>query len=467
MNGMSKQLNFDDPDSAIALFRYGLIANLVHEPVTSGKLEEALRQIAARTYNIPHSRRVRVSLSSVRRYLKAYQKGGFDALKPRERSDAGAPRVFDRMVLDLAVSLREAQPGRTTPMIAEHLKRDGIHVNPHTLDTYLRKLGKTRRMLDTDPKIRRRFEREHTNSLWQGDTLQGPWLPDPERPNLRRRAHLCCFIDDHSRMIVYGEWFFDEQLPRLERVLKIAILRRGLPKALYVDNGKIFHAVQFGAACASLGINKIHAQPYDPEAKGKIERFFSTVRAQFLPEVEASGITTLDVLNQSFLAWLDQIYHARVHTETEQSPFERFTSGLDADTVRIPDQEALRQAFLWRATRKVSKLSTIELQGNTYSVDLRLGRRGQTIELRFDPFDLSRLDIYQHNKLIAPVDLVHQKNQYHLQIMQLVPEYLRSHADPNAGRAFLAQLCAEHDEALRKQIGIIKFSNLDQNSSAK
>lgn len=459
--------DFLDPPSEIALFRYGLIASLIHEPVASGRLEAQLRLIAARSYLIPYSKRTRVSLASVRRYLKSFQKGGFEALKPRERSDAGVPRAFDQTVLDRAVALREAQPDRTTPMIAEHLKQDGIRVNPHTLTTYLRKLGKTRRQLDTDPKVRRRFERAHSNSLWQGDTLQGPWLPDPDRPNLKRRAHLCAFIDDHSRFVVYGEWFFDEQLPRLERVLKVAILRRGLPKALYVDNGKIFQAIQFGAACASLGIEKRHTPPYDAPAKGKIERFFSTMRMQFLPEVEAARITTLDVLNLSFLAWLDQVYHTRVHSETQQSPFERFTSGLDSDTVRIPDAETLRQAFLWRDTRKISKLSTIELYGNTYYVDTRLGRRGQTIELRFDPFDLSRLDIYQHGKLVAPVDLVQQKNQYHYQIMQLVPEYLRTHVDPSAGHAFLARLRAEHDAALRKQIGIIKFSNLDSTQPSK
>lgn len=240
MMRMSTQLTFDDPDSDVALFRYGLIAGLLHEPATSGKLEAELRLIAARTYQIPHSRRTRVSLSSVRRYLKTFQKGGFEALKPHTRADAGVPRAFDPAVLQQALALREAQPDRTTPMIAEHLKRDGMQVNAHTLDTHLRRAGKTRRQLAKQVQPRRRFERDHPNSLWQGDTLQGPWLTDPEHPERRRRAHLCCFIDDHSRMIVYGEWFFDEHLPRLERVLKIAILRRGLPKALYVDNGQIF-----------------------------------------------------------------------------------------------------------------------------------------------------------------------------------------------------------------------------------
>ena len=163
----------------------------------------------------------------------------------------------------------------------------------NVLATHLRQQGKTRRLLAEKPRTYQRFEREHSNALWQGDAMVGPWLPDPNAPGKKRRAHLFCFLDDHSRLVPYAEFFFDEALPRLERVLKVGILRRGLPKAIYVDNAKVYSARQFEAACASLGIRKMHAAPYSPEAKGKQERFFSTVRMQFLPEVEASEITTL------------------------------------------------------------------------------------------------------------------------------------------------------------------------------
>jgi transposase len=193
---MTKALDFDDPASEIALFRYGLIAQLIHEPATSGRLEESLRQIASKRYVIPHSKRTQVSITSARRYLKAFKRGGFEALKPQARSDAGVPRAFSQETLAQATALREAQPDRTTPMIVEHLKREGMTVNAHTLTTHLRKLGKTRRMLAREPKMHRRFEREHVNSLWQGDALHGPWLPDLERPNQNKRAHLFALIDD-------------------------------------------------------------------------------------------------------------------------------------------------------------------------------------------------------------------------------------------------------------------------------
>lgn len=118
----------------------------------------------------------------------------------------------------------------------------------------------------------KRFEWDQVNALWQGDALVGSWLPDPERPAKMRRAHLFAFIDDHSRLVPYAEWFWEEALPRMKRVLKLAILRRGLPMAIYVDNGLVYASTQFEAALASLGIRRLHSRPYVPQGRGKVER---------------------------------------------------------------------------------------------------------------------------------------------------------------------------------------------------
>jgi putative transposase len=112
------------------------------------------------------------------------------------------------------------------------------------------------------PRTYRRFEREQVNSLWQGDMMFGPWLPDPRTPGKKRQAHLFCFLDDHSRLVFHVEFFFDEALPRMERVLKVGILKRGIPAAIYVDNSKVYQATQFAVVCDSLGMRCIHAAPY-------------------------------------------------------------------------------------------------------------------------------------------------------------------------------------------------------------
>ena len=194
---MANSLDFDDPAIEQALFRYGLIASLVHHPPAAGRLEGELRALAAQTYTIPYSRRQHVSISTVRRYLRAYLAHSFEALLSRRRSDAGRPRAFDVELLKRAIALREQQPGRTTPMLLEILEREGQHANAHTLDTHLRKAGKTRKLLRASATPHIRFERDHVNALWQSDVTDGSWLPDPARPDHMRRTHLIAFLDDH------------------------------------------------------------------------------------------------------------------------------------------------------------------------------------------------------------------------------------------------------------------------------
>jgi putative transposase len=447
-------------NTEIALFRYGLIASLLFTPLPAGQVEQVLRQIASQRYPIPYSRRTRVGISTLRRYLRAYQAGGFDALRPQERTDKGVPRALPPEVLEKAIALRQEQPARTTPMLVELLQRDPeLHLpgplNAHTLTTHLRQHGKTRRLLAQSPRAFHRFEKEAVNDLWQGDAMVGPWLPDPSVPGKKKRAHLFCFLDDHSRLVPHAEFFWEEALPRLERVLKVAILKRGLPQALYVDNGQVYHATQFAAACAALGIDCRHTAPYAPESKGKQERFFRTVRLQFLPEVETSAIATLSALNESFWAWLELVYHRTAHSETGQSPLERFQAGLS--TVRQADGETLRKAFLWREKRRVRKDGRIALQGNTYRVDAQFV--GRQIELRFDPFDLAMLEVWLDGNCFGKASVVQQGREQHIAVEHLTASPTQN-PPPKSSLDYLAVLRAEYQQHLRQQAGTLRFTQL-------
>jgi putative transposase len=449
-----------DLNTDIALFRYGLIAQLVHTPPDTGQQERLLREIASRTYTIPGSTRTHVSITTLRRYLKTYREKGFDALRPGPRTDVGAPRAFPPEVLDKAIALREEQPSRTTQTIVDILQRDESlslprSVNVHTLTTHLRRRGKTRRVLAQTGKTYRRFERDHVNSLWQGDALVGPWLPDPYAPGKKRRAHLFAFIDDHSRLVPYAEFFFDEALPRMERVLKVALLRRGVPLAVYVDNGQVYSSTQFSAACATLGIQRIQTAPYSPEAKGKIERWFETLRAQFLPEVDASNLTTLADLNESLWAWLECVYHQHEHSETKQTPLARYTAGLEQ--VRHADPETVRRAFLWREKRKVRKDATLSLQGNRYQVEPQWA--GRTIELRFDPFDLSQIELYLDGACLGLATVLVQNRQRHLAVERLATEP-PDPPKPKSSLDYLAALRAEYHAQQQRELGPLQFTQL-------
>lgn len=446
----------------IALFRYGLISALLFDPLAAGELEKALRQIAGKRYPIPYSTRTKVGVSTLRRYLKLYQQGGFDALRPKGRSDKGRPRAFPAQVIQKAIALREEQPARTTTTLADILKRDPELSpeqipNAHTLASHLRSCGKTRRLLAQNPRTYRRFEREHVNSLWQGDAMAGPWLPDPFAAGKKRRAHLFCFLDDHSRLIPHAEFFWDEALPRMERVLKVGILKRGIPAAIYVDNGKVYQATQFAVACASLGIRCIHAAPYSPEGKGKQERFFETVRLQFMPEVEQSELSTLEELNQSFWAWLEIVYHPREHSETEQSPLLRYQAGMAQ--VRAADPEVIRKAFLWREERKVRKDGCIELQGNTYQVDPTFA--GRKLQLLFDPFDLSQIELFFGGNSFGVATVIQQGREKHIAVERLATQPLEP-PKPKTSLDYLAALRSEYQQLQRKQAGRLQFARLKE-----
>jgi putative transposase len=442
----------------IALFRYALIAALLNHPLERGELTAHLKMLAAQTHRIPFSKRTTLDDETIWRYLAAYRKGGFAALKPKARSDKGSSRRIPEQVIQKAIALRQELPTRSANTLIQILKREPDHppdlrLAARTLQGILHERGITSEKLKGQSKAYRRFERECANALWQGDMLVGPYLPDKERPGKYRRTALFAFIDDYSRLVPYGEFFFEENLPRLERVLKVAILRRGLPQALYVDNGKVYVSTQLAAACATLVIRPIHSTPYAPNTKGKIERFFGTVRSQFLPEVESAKLTTLEELNASFQAWVELIYHQVVHSEMGQAPLERFQQGLSQITLRQADPAKLREAFLWRDKRTVTRTATLSLQGNRYSVDPLLA--GQQVELRFDPFELSEVEVWQNSRFLAKAQVVKLERERHLALDRIPPpvqEASPAHVD------FLAALRAEHQALLAKELGHISFA---------
>jgi len=240
-------------------------------------------------------------------------------------------------------------------------------------------------------------------------------------------------------------------------VLKVGMLRRGVPKAIYVDNGQVYAANQFAAACATLGIQRIHTKPYCPEGKGKQERFFETVRLQFMPEVAVSSIATLDELNQSFWAWLELIYHKTVHSETDQTPLERYQHAVQ--NVRPADHNQLVQAFRWRETRKVRKDGRIELQGNSYQVDASF--IGRTLELRFDPFDLSTLELWFDGRCIGQAAVTVQNRQRHIQVERLATQPPLA-PKPASSLDYLALLRQEYDEFQRQSAGRLQFTKLQK-----
>lgn len=407
----------------LALARYSVISPLVCRRLTPTEKVATRDQILAATHCFPDGTR-KVSRRCLDRWCQWYVQGhlgndgealsepGIEALKPIPRMDKGVPRAVDPAVVDRAVELRREDPSRNTSAILDLLKtesaRDGsllTAVKEATLAYHLRQRKATKRDLKRESRVFQRYEQPRRNSTWQGDWSQGFLIPDPSNGNKPRMCHLHAFLDDHSRYIPHAEFYFRQNLPCLEDCFRKAILHGGVPEKVYWDNGAVYHSRQIQMVAARLRTEVIFSTPYAPEGKGKIERWFRTVKEAFYPEARNAGVQSLAELNEFLWGWLDRCYHGRVHSETETSPQARWEAG----TARYPEPASLVDLFLWEAKRNVDKSGCIHLAGNLYPVAEHLV--GQIVMVRFDPFDLSRVRLYENGQfaqLLEPQTLVSQ-----------------------------------------------------------
>jgi len=369
----------DDRRQAIALFRYSLIREAAEADLTPRQRGALVRALADRDHLGPDGARVRVSRNTLDRWIRDWRAGGFAALLPDPR--VGVPRTPPTL-LELAEQLKREAPGRTAAQVAAIVaETHGTSPHERTLQRHFKRVGLDRGQAGR-PRAFGRFEAAAPNDLWTADALHGPTVAG-------RKTYLFGVIDDHSRALVGYRWGLSEDALRLEAALRPALAARGVPKMLYVDNGSAFVSRQLERACAVLGIRLVHSRPGEPAGRGKIERVFRTVREQFLVELAArGGAGDLAEVNRLFVAWVEGVYHCRIHTETGCPPLERF---LLTGPPALPSPAELREAFRWAERRTVSKTRTVSLAGNRYEVDPALV--GCEVELVFDPFDLARIDV--------------------------------------------------------------------------
>ena len=426
----------------IALFRYGLIREAADPELTPTERGRLVRELASREHRGPDGEWTRVGRSTLDRWIVAYRTGGFDALIPVQRR---RQPVSDVELLDLAVRLKRENPRRTATHIVELLVtelagqgHDRQVPSDRTVQRHFARLGLNVRPDGSPPEAFGRFEAAAVNDLWVGDVAHGPRVGGA-------KALLFAFMDDHSRLIVGHRWGRHEDVLRLEAALRRGIASRGVPKRIYVDNGSPFVSHQLQRICAVLGIRLVHSRPGKPQGRGKIERFFATVRAQFLVEIADDQLASLEELNRLFTAWVETRYHQREHRETETSPLARFTAAGIPD---VPTPAQLREAFLWSETRTVTKTAMVALHGNAYEVDPALvGRR---VQLVFDPFDLQHLEV-RHDGRDFGVAVPHQlKVHVHPKATAEPPEVLDGMTA--TGIDYLALIEAEHRQATRRPI---------------
>lgn len=390
----------------ISLFRFGLISGLVgRKNMSWGEREEILKAITEKEWDIPGTGRSAVSRSTVLRWLSLYEGSGrnVQSLEPRERSDKGQMRTLDAETEAALLALRKDYPGVSLPVLLRVARERtilaaGLSVSLATVYRLFQRHGLVEAPDAASPTDRRRFECEYPNDLWQSDCMHGPKVSVDGR---MRKSYLFAIIDDHSRLVPHAQFYLSEGVDCFQDCLLQAFEKRGLPRRLYVDNGSCFRSRMLAYACAQLGVALLHAKPYTPQGKGKIERFFLTVRTQLLSHLPEE--LSLEELGDRLKDWLEGSYHQSVHSSTRQTPIDRYLSHLEL--LRAAPAN-LREYFRRMVVRRVDKDRAVSLYGRMWEAPL--GLIGKQVALLYHPKDPERIEVlYQERSygFLVPLNL--------------------------------------------------------------
>jgi len=320
---------------------------------------------------------------TIQTWFSIYQKDGVEALRSRPRSDKGQHRKVTPEDLQDAIEavLPEFRTQRFNKMmIYRRCIERGLLNHSECSQTSFFRLVRTYELLTPDTlssnKRRLAFSKQYANQMWQLDTMFGPFI----RHNKRKvQTKLIAFIDDASRIIPHGEFFASEKTDDLIVALRSALYKRGIPETLYVDNGAIYTCAEINQICGRIGCLLCHTPVRDGAAKGKIERFFRTVRDQFL--LRELDLSSLERLNEQFHHWVEQEYNTRVHSTLNMKPVDRF--GMDLDRLRFLEPgEASDELFFFEQERCVRKDNTFQVLGTRFECPCDLS--GRTIQVRFN-----------------------------------------------------------------------------------
>ena len=392
----------DEVRDQIARAKYLLISPILAEPAR--EQNAYLRSLADKTHDMPHYGHRRYSVAAFKGWLKRYRQDGYAGLVPSPRADRGRPRRLTDKHLDAIRAVCTAFPRWTMKKLHEHLAHEGLIGDPPVGYATLVRSIKADNLLPTEARCdaRKRFEADELNDLWTADFMHGPAVTVGGKTHT---AILCAIIDDHTRVIVGWAFAVHETIGALTIVLKDALLAHGVPKRLYVDNGSAFSCELLVKACAGLGISLIHSKPYDAPSRGKIERFFRTVRERFLAGVVAG--LSLDELNATFAAWLTADYHEKPHAGIDERPLDRYHASASRVPIRRLSRAELDELFLARIERTVNNDATITIKNRVYEVPAAYIR--QRVELRHPIDDPDDLALYDNGIRVMRLKLVDVK----------------------------------------------------------
>jgi transposase InsO family protein len=383
-----KDLEPKDHGEAVALFRHSVIGRLVHRALARGELHQELVKLSSEHFRPPESDVTKTfAVSTLERWYYDGRSHGLAGLVPATRAKGHAlevPGAAKALLLAIRREHRSASAALIRRTLVEEGELDPKVVSEPTLRRFYNDHGLTRiPMRDGQgPKTRLRWEAERPGVLWQGDVCHGSPIVVG---GTTRPVRIHALLDDASRYVVALQAMHTERELDMLVLLVEAFRRHGLPGTIYLDNGSTYRGETLRVACARLGVALLHPKPYDPEARGKIERFFRTLREGCLDHLGA--VASLHDINVRLSAWLDRHYHKAPHAGLMgRSPGKLWREAMDSKPADELDEKKLREALTVRERRRVRRDTTLSIEGQDFELDQGF-LAGAMVQVAYCPID--------------------------------------------------------------------------------
>ena len=391
------------------LFRYSIIAPLINNTNEFNTINEYCDFVASKSYDF-EGKIKRITSKTVKNWYYKYKKEGLESLESHKRKDKSKFRkITSDLVEERIIELRKEYPRITAKKIHEKLQEEKYiskDVSVHAIFRYLK--SNNLKAIQISKKEKKKYEHDNPNDSWQSDTSTGPYIKVEGKS---KRVYLIMIIDDASRMIVGYDFFYEDNAINMQKVLKSAIKKYGIPKQLYVDNGSPYKNEQISLITARLGIKLIHAKPYSPTGKGKIERSFRTIKDGWLNCSNWNEFKTLEDVKESFSTYLYKEYINKEHSETKITPNNKWHNEIKE--LRQIEEEKVEEAFMHSRLSKVYNDSTIQINNEKYEVPYKYV--GQKIEVRYYVNNPKEIIIYSDGKRCEKCKIVDTKSNSKIQ----------------------------------------------------
>ncbi|MCH4065042.1 MAG: DDE-type integrase/transposase/recombinase [Lachnospiraceae bacterium] len=379
--------------TAVAQFRFALIAPVIQGLYSDASATEYYKRITEKPLKLPDGTAVTYSYKTVEKWASMYKRGGYDALMPQARSDKGSARALSDAAIEEIYKVKEKFPRLNATQIYHHLVGNGLlssKVNVCSVQRFIRR-NDLKSARNPNVRDRKQFEEDAFGRMWQADTC---YLPHITEDGQVRRVYAIMIIDDHSRLLVGGELFYSDNAANFQKVFKDAIAAYGIPSKLYVDNGCSYANEQLSLICGSLGVVLLHTRVRDGASKAKIERSWLTLKETWLYKLDMESIHSLAQFNGMLREYM-RSYNTSFHSGIGCTPMDRYLK--TKDQIKAPtSQEWLDECFLNRINRRVKKDATVSIDKVSYDVPMQF--IGQSVEIRFQPSDMSTAFILYDKK---------------------------------------------------------------------